>query len=176
MRSLRPRPFALIAAAGALVLCLVIFIPVLAPPSNCGGNSRALAACKGVSACFQLISAERGSNILSIADLTQHEREYFNQVCDVAGLLQARLLVSRTMTAPNAATGRVVIAVCDKPFDNVPRGLFRKAPLTHAVAYADGSTGLILVEDFQHLDLSRFTDLRAIQATNLSAHVGIGEH
>lgn len=59
--------------------------------------------------------------------------------------------------------GRQVVAVCDKPFDNVPRRFFGKAPLTHAIAFADGTTGLISSEEFSKLDLAGFVDVKAIQ-------------
>ncbi len=153
--------------SAALTLVGALLFPALAPPSNCGGNSAALAACKTISHCFQLIGAERGDQAVSITELRRSEREYFKHVSGLSWLGQAKVLISPTRVGIGGATGSVVIAACDRPFNNVPRRMFGKAPLTHAIGYADGSTGLISVDEFQRLDLSGFVDVRTIQGAKL---------
>jgi hypothetical protein len=149
--------------AVALALCGTILFPALSRPSNCGGNSAALSACKSISVCFRLIAAERGDGAVSISELSRAERDYFKQVAGLSWLGQSRVLITPTRVGVGGATGRVVIAACDRAFDNVPRRMFGKAPLTHAVAYADGSNGLMPAEEFRRLDLSSFVDVRSIQ-------------
>jgi hypothetical protein len=117
--------------------------------------------------CFRLIGSERGDRPVSIAELSRAEREYFKQVSGLSWLGQTRVLISPTRVGVGGATGSVVIAACERPFDNVPRRMFGKAPLTHAIGYADGSTGLISVDEFQRLDLSGFVDVRSIQGAKV---------
>ena len=120
----------------ALVLCGALFLPALTRPSNCGGNSAALSACKSVAVCFRLITAERGDGPVSIGGLKAAERDYFKQVAGLNWLGGARILVTPEIRG-GPSSGKEIIAICDRAFANVPRRMFGKAPLTHAVAYAD---------------------------------------
>jgi hypothetical protein len=145
------RHFKLIVLVGvpsALVLCAVLLLPALTPGSNCGGNAAALAACKSIFVGFQLISYERGEKTISILDLTPAEREYFKQIPGLSWLGDSKILVTTKPISTNQQLGREVLAVCNKPFDNVPRRMFGKAPLTHAVVYTDGSTDLLSLDEF----------------------------
>ena len=153
--------------AAALVLCGAFFLPALTRPSNCGGNSAALSACKSVAVCIRLIAAERGDGPVSIGGLRAAEREHFKQVAGLNWLGGARILVTPEIRG-GQPSGKEIIAVCDRAFDNVPRRRLGKAPLTHAVAYADGSTALMSIDEFQRVDLSRFVDVRAIQNSKVA--------
>jgi hypothetical protein len=64
----------------------------------------------------------------------------------------ARILVAPEVVV-GVPPGKTVVAVCDTPFDNVPRRWIEKASPTHAVAYADGSAGLLTLDEFRRLDL-----------------------
>ncbi len=150
-----------------LVLCAGVLLPVLAPSPNCGGNSAALAACHAAFVSFSLVAAENGKEPVSIAALTASQREYFRQVAGSNWLGGSKLLVTRARIRVGATTEKEPIAVCDAAFDNVPRRMFGKAPLTHAVAYADGSTALLSVEEFRRLDLSTFVDVRTLSDMTL---------
>jgi hypothetical protein len=150
----------------ALLLCGAALLPLLARPSNCGGNSAALAACKSVAGCFRLIASERGAGALAITDLSGDEREYFSQIGGQDMLGEANILVS----AKAVMSEKKIVAVCDAPFNNVPCYRFRKAASTHAVAYSDGSTALIPVAEFQQLDLREFVDLKMIQPGKLTSN------
>jgi hypothetical protein len=147
----------------AVVLCAAVWVPALARSSNCGGNSAALAACKSVYVCFRLVAYSHGDRAVTVTELNAADRGYFNQVTGLSWIPASKILVTRAKVAVGEASGRQVIAVCDTAFDNVPRRLFGRAPRTHAVAYADGSTGLLSVADFLRLDLRGFVDVRTIQ-------------
>jgi hypothetical protein len=151
----------------ALIACGVVLPPLLARSSNCGGNSAALAACKNVAICFQLLVSEHGNKPVSLTSLTGVERDYFKQISGLNWLHDAKVLVT---SATITTEGRQVVAVCDKPFDNVPRRLFGKAPLTHAIAYADGTTELISTQDFRRLELTSFVDVKTIQRASNRAN------
>jgi hypothetical protein len=161
--------------ASVLVGLVWILLPALGRSSNCGGNSAALAKCRSVAVCLFVVSMDRGYKSVSITELSATERENFDQLGSSIWIGDAKILVTRAtvrfdskifdaqatflVDKPN---GRVIVSVCDTPFDNVPRRMFGRAPFAHAVAYADGSSGLISVEDFRRLDLSGFVDVRTL--------------
>jgi hypothetical protein len=139
-------------------------LPAFAPASNCGGNSAALDLCKEAYFCFQLAADTREDGQVSIADLSLADRENFKEGA-VAGqrwIGESKILVTRRKVVIGEGAPKTIVAVCDTPFDNVPRRTFGKAPPTHAVAYADGTTGLLPIGEFRRLDLSGFVDVRTI--------------
>lgn len=145
-----------------LLVAAFLLLPALARPSNCGGNSAALSACKSVVTCFRLIGLERGDEPVAITTLSASERAYFRQIAGLNWLRSSKVLVSTSAVTIADQQSTAIVAVCDKAFDNVPRRVFGKAPLTHAVAYTDGTVGLLPLQDFQRLDLSQFIDVRSI--------------
>jgi hypothetical protein len=148
----------------ALVLCAVLLLPSLTPPSNCGGNSAALAACSHIGLCFSNISEKRGNQPVSIVELSAAERASFEFVLsDLSWIPNSKVFVTRSAIQVDSSNGKRIICVCHTPFDNVPQRWIGKAPLTHAVGYGDGSAGLLSVEEFQRLDLSDFVDVSSIQ-------------
>jgi hypothetical protein len=111
---------------------------------------------------FQVVATERAERPFSIVDLSRTERESFRNPIGLSWLPGARLLVTPEPVSITLNGPKKVIAVCDEPFDNVPRRLFGKSPLSHAVAFSDGTTGLLSVADFKRSDFSRFVDVTTI--------------
>ncbi len=99
---------------------------------------------------------------MSISNLSGEEREYFRVVTGMSWLPGSKLLVAAGPIVLSEERPRNILAVCDTPFDNVPRRIFGRAPLTHAVGYSDGSNGLISVQEFRRLDLSEFIDVKTV--------------
>jgi hypothetical protein len=153
--------------ATTLAVCIVIVVgtgALIVPAlqgSNCGRNSAALTACRHVAICIQQIDEERKNGPFAIEELSESERGRFTDISGLDWLRNAKVLVACEI---HLATQRSkeIIAVCNRPYDNVPQRIFGKSPLTHAVAYADGSTGLISIEEFRRLDLSKFVDVTTI--------------
>jgi len=153
------------------LICICLFVCEgvrlrLGNPSDCGGNTAALAACKSFVTGLEIISNQRSNAPVSISDIKSSELSY---VTNLAGL---NLLTNSKVLVKPIAVGffggpKEIIAVCDRAFDNVPRRLFGKAPYTHAIAYADGSFALFTVEEFKGLDLTNFVDIRKIQAKDV---------
>ena len=129
--------------------------------TNCGGNSEALASCGTVPKIFFLVSAEHDNQPVSIADMSAAEREEFARLALPDGW-DARILVTSGKVSATRPSPTAIVAICDRPFNNVPRLIIGRAPLKHAVAYETGGTGLLSVEEFGRLDLSGFVDVRAI--------------
>lgn len=146
----------------ALALAALLAVGVLVLPmfvSNCGGNSAALAQVRDIMSYVHL--AERDSFEPSFR---------WPQGYAEAQAVRARL--ARSHWIPNARflvyTGPIIwsdaqpshiTVVCDMPFSNVPRRWLGSAPLTHAAAFADGSTRLISVAEFAQLDLGDYVAL-----------------
>lgn len=155
---LKPRLLAC-AGAGSLLLLAAFILPALKPASNCGRNSAALSACRSAVLAFRLVALDRSDERAALSGMTPSERENFRQVAGLNWLHGARILVS---PAAIGLRGRDLVAVCDRPYDNVPQRWFGKAPMTHAAAYSDESTALLTVEEFKRLDLRGFVEVRSI--------------
>ena len=145
--------FWVVAAAVALLL------PALALPTNCGGNSSALSTCREIGLAFRVVALDRNESPFSVSDLTDAERSNFTGAGKSSWLGDAKFLVTTNRVKVEPGVHRQIIAVCDTPYNNVPRRRFGRAPFAHAVAYSDGSTGLIPAAEFRNLDLSRFIDV-----------------
>ena len=149
-----------------LLICAAVLTPMLVRPTNCGGNSAAQSACRDIALSLRAIALDHEDQV-SIADLTPRERDYFRHVTGLSWLPDSRILVAPGPIIIRDGQPKAIVAVCDHPFDNVPRRFIGKAPLTHALSYSDGSTGLMSVEKFQRSDFSKFVDVRAIAQKGL---------
>ena len=105
---------------------------------------------------------DRSDKPVTITDLNESERDNFRHTAGLNWLAGGAVLVTRKPVVISETRPKTIIAVCTTACDNVPRRWFGKSPMTHAVAYSDGSVGLISVPDFKRLDLSRFADLAAV--------------
>ena len=164
----RPRKWLVrVIIAGIVMAFVLVGAALLAPnTTNCGGNSAALTICGSISKVFFLVSAEHDNQAVSIADMSASEREWF------AGLALPESWEARILVTPGKAGGAnpspaAIVAICDKPFNNVPRRMIGRAPLAHAVVYGTGRTGLLSVEEFERLDLTGFVDVRTIPDTKV---------
>jgi hypothetical protein len=116
---------------------------------------------------LRTIAEEQGGKPVSITKLSGEERDYFRSVAGINWLPNSRVLVVAGLVTFGQERPREIVAVCDTAFDNVPRRLFGRAPLTHAVGYSDGTAGLISVQEFRRLDLGRFIDVRTIMSARV---------
>jgi hypothetical protein len=144
----------------AVIACGAFLLPTLARSTNCGGNSAAITYCKDASLSLVLAAKDRGAAV-SATNLTESERENFRHLSRMTWLGTATVLVALEPVSPENNRHQL-LAVCSKPYDNVPQRMIGKAPLTHAVAYSDGSSGLISIDDFRKLDLKKFVDVKTL--------------
>jgi hypothetical protein len=160
----------------ALLVAAGVVLPILAKPSNCGGNSAALTACRNVCLATRIISADRGTNRVSFAGLSVEELREFQNIPGLSWLHGAHLLVRRNGFGLGAEEAKQVIVLCDTAYSNIPRYRLHRAPPTHAVGYSDGSVGLISPAQFRSLDLRGFQDVRELkQETRVNAAGGNAE-
>ena len=159
-----PIAFWILSVSALVVLC-ALGLPMLPRPTNCGGNSAALSACRGVVLAFQTVALDRGDRPFRVVDLSEAERENFRSPICMSWLPGARLLVTPEAISITQGEPKRIVAVCDRAYDNVPQHRFWKAPMTHAVGYSDGSVGLMPLAVFQHSDFSHFVDVATIPRT-----------
>ncbi len=151
----------------ALVTATVVglILPALISPTNCGGNSYALYACKKFTLLTRLATKD---GQFDISKFGTADRSTASKLTKSHWILRADFLVRTNFTNPSPS--RLVVIACERPFENVPQpalwNLYRKNP-AHAVGYSDGNTGLISPAEFMALDLSSFVPLSSL-GTNIS--------
>ena len=155
----------LVSAAAVLVVAWMVLTSL--QRSNCGGNSAALAACDGYIKVLQLWAAGHDGQRFHLAQADSATRHELGLLHRASGLRSARLLARLADVRVDPTADRRIIMVCDRPHSNVPQRVFGSSPMTHAVAYSTGETGLISPEEFARLDLTGFVDLQTLaEATN----------
>jgi hypothetical protein len=150
-------------AAAAVLLAVGLLLPVVQQTSNCGGNSAALAACNGYLVVIDLWAIRHEGRSFHFGQADPETRRELGNLPGESWLHSARLLARVEDVRLDPAAEKRILMVCDRPYDNVPRQLFGRAPMAHAVAYSTGETGLIAPEEFARLDLSGFVDLRTLR-------------
>lgn len=157
--------FVRIAGICLCVAACVFIWARLGGPSSCEGNTAALAACKTVVTRLDMVSQDWTNAPVSVADIDSWENQHikFGSLPGLEFLPHAKILVRSTPISFSGAGSHEIVAVCDTPFDNVPRRVFGKAPMTHAVSYSDWTSTLIPVEEFERLDLSGFIDVKTLR-------------
>ena len=148
-----------------LVICAASFLPLLARSSNCGGNSAALASCKGYMTALRLWAADHAGQRFRYDQADRDTKQHLGRLPGASWIRSARLMARLDDVGVDAATDKRIIMVCDHPYDNVPQRIFGRSPMAHAVAYSTGETGLISPEEFARLDLSGFVDLQTLAET-----------
>lgn len=148
---------------------LGMLVPLVGARSNCGGNSAALAQC-GLLAMRTRVEASEGS--FQPQQWSQYGRDEVVRInLKLAHWTVPATYLVRTNLTTKAAD-KTVVAVCDTPFENVPKptiwNLYRKNA-AHAVGYVDGSKGLITPDEFSKLDLTNFVDVATLAPALASA-------
>ena len=153
--------FTVVLSLGLCALCAAMFLPALARPSNCGGNSAALDSCRMIVISMKLAVTNETTFDLSL--LEPSDREYVFRVANNHWTPTARYWL-RTNNF-DGTTQKQIIAVCDVVYDNVPQptvwNFYHKNP-RHAVGYADGTGGLISAAEFSQRKLAEFMDLTSL--------------
>jgi len=157
------------AVASSLAFCSLVAVglalPGLARRSNCGGNSAALWRCSLVAFLVRIETEEnRGRfDLTKLSDLGKNDLKLIAR----SSWVRDAAILMRTNTIEPEHSDRLLIAVCDTAFNNVPQPTlwngYKRTP-GHAVAYADGSRGLISPEEFRKLDLSGFVSAKRLVA------------
>lgn len=142
-----------------LLLFAALVLPALAPPSNCGGNSYALTACKQLG-LYARMANPTNSSTLDLTLLDTLDRTNIFRIVDSPWTTGADYWV-RTNGLGGSAQKRILV-VCDTAYDNVPQptiwNLYHRNP-AHAVGFSDGTTGLISPAEFTGMDRSDFAAL-----------------
>ena len=155
-----------------MIIALGLFLPLFARSSNCGGNTAAISACRAAVDALRSIAIEHKYQPYRIAELNEAERERFHHVPGLHWIYGARILVTSEPFTETERENKKIVVACNQAYDNVPQSRFSKAPMTHAVAYSDGSVGLIPLSDYKSLDVSKFVDVTTISTAKLESTTG----
>jgi hypothetical protein len=135
---------------------VAVLLPLLARPSNCGGNSAALNDVKLYVLMVELGINDTVDRTFRVTALTGDQRDELSRVVRDHWIRGARFLVSTNPVHEADLKSRRILIVCDTPFQNVPQRRFGSAPPTYAVGYSDGTKGLLGVGEFAALDFTTF--------------------
>jgi hypothetical protein len=153
--------WAFVTTAAIVLVAAGMVLPAM-KRSNCGGNSAALAACKGYVTVLQLWAVDHDGQRFQIGQADKQTRSELESLPGAAWIRSARLMARVNDVRVDVAAERRIIMVCDHAYDNVPHRILGKSPMAHAVAYSTGETGLISPEEYARLDLSGFVDLQTL--------------
>lgn len=162
--AIRDRWIAAGSLSAVLVTAALILPAIFARPSNCGGNSAALTVCSHFALVVEFWNDDHPGEVFVLDESDADLREQLSELPGTSWLHSAKLLAKRGDLRIDRHGPREVIVVCDRTYDNVPQRLFWRAPMTHAVGYSTGGTGLIDTDEFARLDLGKFIDLRTIES------------
>jgi hypothetical protein len=143
---------------GPLCLAISWLLPM---PSNCGGNSLALHRMGSYARIATFFASESPTGEFRVEASTALQR--LDLTSSEFWMTDARLYVSREPYRSSSDVPRHIVCVCDRAYTNIPQRRFGRSPPAHAVAYSDGTTGLISVTEFRALDLSRFVALDELE-------------
>jgi hypothetical protein len=130
--------------------------------TNCGGNSAALSDVRCYVTIAQMAADESTEGQFLVTQATPSQLNWLSEIASDPWLRGGQLLVSMKPYRLEPSEPRRIIAVCDRPFTNVPRYIFGQAPPTHAAAYSDGSTALLTATEFAALDRSTMIPLNQL--------------
>jgi hypothetical protein len=168
--------WSLLGSAAIVLVAAGLMLPAIAiKRSNCGGNSAALAACKGYITVLELWAADHDGRSFHFDQADTNATRELGRLPGASWIRSARLLARLDDVRMDTAADKRIIMVCDHPYGNVPQRIFGRSPMAHAVAYATGETGLISPEQFARLDLSGFVDLQTLAVTGKVEPAGGGE-
>lgn len=130
--------------------------------TNCGGNNAALADVRSYAIIAQMAADESTEGEFLVTSATAGQLNWLSEIANDSWLRGGQILVSMKPYRLESSEPRRIIAVCDRPFRNVPRYIFGEAPPTHAAAYSDGSTALLTAKEFAALDRSTMIPLNQL--------------
>ena len=158
----------LLVAAVALTVGVAAGFPLLLETerSNCGGNSAALEACHGYVTIVRLWSQEHGGKAFHYELADAESRRFLTDLPGTSWIPNSLLLARIEDVLIDPSAEKRVVMVCSRAYGNVPQRRYGRSPMTHAVAYSTGETGLISPEEYARLDLTGFVDLRKLERTS----------
>lgn len=161
--------FMVIATVMLSAIFVVLSFTPMAHISNCGGNSSALHRLHTLKMFAAMTSFERPEGVFSFSELSESELDQLKGFVSSGWNKEAKFyVVSGRMNFQAPVDERRIIAVCDTAYRNVPEhrmGMWRwPAPPTHAVAFSDGTTGLISPEEYAEINRADMIDVASILA------------
>jgi hypothetical protein len=159
------RTLLLLSAAAPPALAAVWNMPAIEMSTNCGGNNAAQVYVRGVAVTMFLFAYESPDKQFSVGSATPQQRRELESWAVGWGISSGDILISTRPLQSDCNSSRQIVAICDRPFTNVPRYRFRRAAPSHAVAFSDGTSTLMSARQYAALDRSYFVPLNEISRT-----------
>lgn len=162
--------FIVIATVTLSAILVVLSFTPIAHITNCGGNSSALHRVHSLKNFAVSANFERGDGSFSFSELSESELDQLAALVGSSWNREAKFYVASGKISFSETTRRIV-AVCDTPYRNVPEhrvGMWRwPASPTHAVAFSDGTTGLISPKEYAGINQADLVVVASILAGQL---------
>jgi hypothetical protein len=138
-------------------------MPAVGLATNCGGYNAARAYVRMTAIIMSMFADDSANETFSLETATPAQLQELAR-CFTAGwgVQDGDIWITKKPLRSDANDRQQIVALCSRPFKNVPQYMFRWAPPSHAVAFSDGSTALISTGEFEALDRSAFTPLNEI--------------
>jgi len=134
-------------------------MPAIPLTTNCGGNTAARNYVHVVAFTMIMVADESPEKQFVIASAAPEELKVLASSTVGWGVREGDIRISTKPLHLDDKSPRQIIAVCDRPFTNVPQYMFRRAAPSHAVAFSDGSTALVSAREYAALDRGSFVPL-----------------
>jgi hypothetical protein len=158
----RLRTLLLVATAIPPIVGVAWNMPAVTLWTNCGGNNAARSYVHEAALMMIMFAEYDPDKPFALASATPQQRQELASLRTSWGVRDGDILVSTKPLCLNQNPPRQILAVCNRPFTNVPQYMFRRAPPTHAVAFSDGSTILMSARDYTALDRTSFIPISQI--------------
>src|SRR5574341_505537 len=97
----------------ALALCVAALVPLLSGPTNCGGNSAALSACKGYITVVRLWAADHEGQRFRYDQTDRETRQLLARLPGASWIRSARLLAKLDDVRIDSDAEKRILMVCD---------------------------------------------------------------
>jgi hypothetical protein len=158
----RLRTLLILTATIPPILAGAWMMPYCGLTTNCGGNNAARSFVKEYAIIMTMFAEEAPNGEFSLATATAQQRRQLASGPSGWGVDRSEILICSNPLLASQANSRRVIAVCTRPFTNVPRYQFHQAPPAYAVAYSDHSTALLSAKQFAAIDCTSFVPVAQI--------------
>jgi len=165
------RTGAVVLTVAAVALLAALLLPLVSTATNCGGNNAAISVCKQCALEVLLSRINTRTNGFEFARLPETEKVELAKLAHSHWVPSANFWIQTNVA--NLAGSKQILVVCDRAYGNLPAPTWRngyRKNLAHAVAYSDGSGGIITPAEFAKLDFALFIKLSSLTEPSSSTN------
>ena len=138
------------------------FLPALDGTSNCGGNNAARAYVDEYALMMINFAEDNLNHEFLLTTASPQQRRELAGGPSGWGIGSSDILISTRPLRLDQFGNRTIVAVCNRPFTNVPQYQFHRAPPRYAVGFSDGTTALLSAREYAAIDRTSFIPVNEI--------------